>query len=40
MQNTLRKIIGFMRVAECEKLANRYDEHLRKILESYLNNGI
>lgn len=35
----MRKIIGFMRVAECEKLANRYDEHLRKILESYLNNG-
>lgn len=30
----MRKVIGFMRAADCEKLAERYDEYLRKILES------
>ncbi|KXT91614.1 Rgg/GadR/MutR family transcriptional regulator [Streptococcus mitis] len=28
----MRKVIGFMRAAECEKLAERYEEHLIKIL--------
>lgn len=28
----MRKVIGFMRAAECEKLAERYEEHLSKIL--------
>ena len=31
----MRKVIGFMRVVECEKLAERYEEHLNKILSSF-----
>ncbi|KXT71321.1 Positive transcriptional regulator, MutR family [Streptococcus gordonii] len=29
----MRKVIGFMRAVECEKLAERYEEHLNNILE-------
>lgn len=36
---TMRKIIGFMRVAECEKLAERYEEYLKKILNSAPSNN-
>lgn len=35
----MRKVIGFMRVVECEKLAERYEEHLNKILSSFSDNN-
>lgn len=28
----MRKVIGFMKAVECDKLAERYEDHLRKII--------